>query len=148
MTDMPKDVYIFPDPKSIGDKGFATDYPKVTLDGEPYTHYVRNDISMDKLNEIYSERMIVVCMLAKMSGCNYGLGKDDNVDWEDEWRNVVYIDLPEGQVSWHIAPQDMHMFDDFPAYQGKWDGTFNGRSAEFAKSVKALTAIEQARGEG
>lgn len=97
-----------------------------------------------KLDAVYSERMLVVSMLAKMSGCSYGLGKDDNIDWEDEWRNVVYIDLPQGQVSWHIAPTDMHLFEGFPEYTGKWDGTFNGRSADFAKSVKQHLATGRA----
>ena len=89
----------------------------------------------EKLNSAYTQRMIAVRMLAVMSGCNYGLGKDDNEDWDDEWRTVVYIDLPQGQVSWHIAPHDLHLFDDFPQYKGKWDGNSNGSSAEFAKKV-------------
>lgn len=109
------------------------------------------DSLKSKVNAAYTERMQVVLMLAKMSGCKYGVGKDDNESWEDEWRNVVYIDLPQGQVSWHIAPHDMHLFEGFPTYEGKWDGTFNGRSADFAKSVSnterdALRAfIEQER---
>lgn len=88
-----------------------------------------------KLNAAYTERMLAVRMLAVLSGYNYGLGKDDNTHWDDEWRNVVYIDLPQGQVSWHIAPHDMHIFEGFPVYDGKWDGKFNGRDTEFAKSV-------------
>lgn len=98
--------------------------------------------SPDKLNAVYSERMMVVRMLAVMSGCKYGIGKDDNTEWEDAWRNVVYIDLPQGQVSWHIAAADMHLFADFPPYEGKWDGKFSGRDPEFAKSVSLTPASD------
>ncbi len=91
----------------------------------------------EKVNEAYTQRMMVVRMLALKSGCKFGLGKDDNEDWDDEWRNVVYIDLPEGQVSYHIAPHDMHLFNDFPVYEGKWDGKFSGGCVEFIKSIQA-----------
>lgn len=89
----------------------------------------------EKLNNVYTERMIVVRMLAGLAlskGMNAGIGKDDT-EQGDEWCNVVYIDLPQGQVSWHIAPRDLHMFEDLPVYKGKWDGTYNGRDPEFAK---------------
>lgn len=93
----------------------------------------------DNLNKPYSERMMVVRLLAITCGFQYGVGKDDNENWDDEWRNVVYIDLPQGQVSWHIAPHDMHLFEDFPKYEGKWDGNFNGNDVDFIKSMKPCT---------
>lgn len=52
MIDMPKDIYIFPDPKSIGDMGFTLDLPESTLDGEPYTHYVRADIHEAEITKL------------------------------------------------------------------------------------------------
>lgn len=91
----------------------------------------------EKVDLAYTQRMMVVRMLALKSGCKFGLGKDDNEEWDDEWRNVVYIDLPEGQVSYHIAPHDMHLFNDFPVYEGKWDGKFSGGCIEFIKSIQA-----------
>lgn len=86
-------------------------------------------------DKAYTQRMIAVCIFAKTSGFNYGIGKDDNEKWDDEWRNVVYIDTPAGQISYHIAPQDFHIFADFPQYSGKWDGKFNGADIEFAKTI-------------
>ena len=97
---------------------------------------LQNVVFKDRTDKAYSERMMAVRMLAILSGCVYGLGKDDNEAWEDEWRNVVYIDLPQGQVSWHIAPHDMHLFADFSQYDGKWDGKFNGGNADFVKGIK------------
>lgn len=52
MGEMPKDVYIFPDPKSIGDRGFTLDLPETTLEGEPYTHYIRADIHEAEITKL------------------------------------------------------------------------------------------------
>lgn len=89
----------------------------------------------DRLNRAYTERSIASVLLAKSAialGFKAGVGTDDNVDWEDQWRVVLYVDLPHGQISWHISPEDQHLLDGLPKYEGKWDGTFNSRSAEFA----------------
>ena len=86
----------------------------------------------DRLQRAYTERMIAVKLLCLYCGYPYGIGKDTNEAWDDEWRNVVYIDLPCGQVSWHIAPADLPLFKDFPKYDGVWDGTFKNRDVEFA----------------
>lgn len=87
----------------------------------------------------YTERAIVVkalCSLAAKLGYAYGVGIDDIETNEPEWRNVVYVDLPEGQISWHISPDDWSMFALVPEYTGKWDGTFNSRDIEFGKKIK------------
>lgn len=38
---MPDEIYVFPDPQSIGDKGFTTTLPEATLEGLAYTKYTR-----------------------------------------------------------------------------------------------------------
>ena len=92
----------------------------------------------DRLQKAYTERMIAVKLLCLYCKCPYGIGKDTNESWDDEWRNVIYIDLPCGQVSWHVAPNDLHLFKDFPEYVGVWDGTFKGRNVEFALDLKVV----------
>ena len=37
----------------------------------------------------------------------------------DEWP-ILYIDLPTGQVSWHLPSQEL--VKNFPDYMGEWDG--------------------------
>lgn len=75
----------------------------------------------------YAERNKCVVLIARMAialGLNAGLGRHDEEDknWEDDWRNIVFIDLPSGQVSWHIHDSDLPMFEFLPAYEGEWDG--------------------------
>lgn len=44
-NDMPKEIYVFPDPKSIGDRGFTLTEPEKTCEGLNYTKYIRADLT-------------------------------------------------------------------------------------------------------
>lgn len=75
----------------------------------------------------YAERNKCVALIARMAialGLRAGLGRHEEEDksWEDDWRNIVFIDLPSGQVSWHIHDSDLPMFEFLPKYHGVWDG--------------------------
>lgn len=93
-------------------------------------------MTVDKLTSIYSERAAIAVALARMalsSGFAAGTGIDNNEGNDPAWRVVLYIDLPTGQVSWHIAPNDQHLLVDLPKYPKQWDGTFEGRGTDFCK---------------
>ena len=66
----------------------------------------------------YQERNRVVQALAKMAmelGYKVGIKEDP----EDYCYVILYIDLPTGQVSWHIDTNDL--VTEFPTYEGQWD---------------------------
>lgn len=68
-------------------------------------------------DELYRERAQLVAALSKVFPASV-----DRDPAEPEWF-VVFIDLPTGQVSWHIAPADLPLFDHLPRYTGRvWDG--------------------------
>ncbi len=72
----------------------------------------------------YAERDRLVALLASFfpSSVEQHLG----AEWEDDWRNVVFIDLPTGQVTWHIHDSELPLFAHVPRSQGrKWDGHTN-----------------------
>ena len=97
------------------------------------------ETSEEQKNKAYSERNRAVIMFAKIAnrlGLRAGVGLDDNTSWDDEWGNVVYIDLPEGQVSWHIAPSEVHLLEGLPKYEGEWDGTYRKNEDNFIKGIK------------
>lgn len=80
---------------------------------------------MSDLNSVYAERNKLVAMSAKMAlalGYIAGLATHRGETWDDDWRNVVLIDLPSGQVSWHIHDSELPWFEGLPAYPGEWDG--------------------------
>lgn len=68
----------------------------------------------------YSERNKLVRLLASL----YPSGiKQTAIDgWDEAWHWCVYIDMPNGQASWHFHIDDLPMFADLPAYAGEWDG--------------------------
>lgn len=78
----------------------------------------------------YSQRANLAVAFAKMAAAQvwpYGRGIDSKTENDMEWRHVLYVDLPGGeQVSYHFAPEDVHLLDGVPTYRGEWDGKFTG----------------------
>ena len=81
-------------------------------------------------DQAYQERNMCVAALSRVAqslGCRVWLGQHDPADaaWEDDWRNIVFIDLPTGQVSWHIHDSELHLFGHLPRGATGWDGHTN-----------------------
>lgn len=66
-------------------------------------------------DNVYRERARLVAFLAELF---------ETTTWIDpnwpEFR-VVAVETPLGQMSWHIHPDDMDLFDD-DLTEGEWDG--------------------------
>lgn len=86
--------------------------------------------------DAYEQRNMLAIMMARMAlalGWTAGWGRDDSKpDWDEEWRTVVYIDLPQGngvqQISYHVGPLFGGMARKvLPQYAGKWDNDFASR---------------------
>ena len=74
----------------------------------------------DATNGAYAERNKIVRLLASIYPS--GIKKTAIEGWDEEWHWCVYIDLPNGQASWHFHVSDRPMFDGLPPYKGEWDG--------------------------
>ncbi len=75
------------------------------------------------IEDVYIERdklLSLVAILAKEQGYNVGIGIDENMP--DIWKHVVYIDLPTGQLSWHILLEELPWFENISDYDKEWDG--------------------------
>ncbi|MGH8558620.1 MAG: hypothetical protein ACRESZ_14405 [Methylococcales bacterium] len=71
------------------------------------------------LDDAYFDRnqaVMALARLARSQGCEVGLRIDPD---EPEWP-VLMIDLPTGQVGWHLKKQDLIGF--WPEYEKEWDG--------------------------
>lgn len=91
-----------------------------------------------RTSKAYTERAIAAVLAAKMAllaGYNAGIGSDENEDWDPEWRVVLYVDFPGGQVCWHIAPNDQHLLDGLPRYAKPWDGQWESRDGVRIKKL-------------
>ena len=71
----------------------------------------------------YTERNRLVALIASLYPSSLERHDDADKSWEDDWRWIVFIDLPTGQASWHIHDSHLPMFDHVPRFAGrKWDG--------------------------
>lgn len=68
----------------------------------------------------YSERNKLVRLLASIYPS--GIKQTAIEGWDEAWHWCVYIDMPNGQASWHFHIDDLPMFADLPTYAGEWDG--------------------------
>lgn len=75
-------------------------------------------------DQAYSERNKLVAMISGMFPARLGRHDPADREWEDDWRWIVFIDLPTGQVSWHIHDLELSMFDHLERTDSltEWDG--------------------------
>lgn len=91
----------------------------------------------NKLNDVYRQRGLAVVALANQCiKLGYKVGVKPRTD--DEWA-ILYMEFPAGQVSYHFKPDDEDLICRFPRIDNiEWDGTYNGRSAEFMRDRTAM----------
>lgn len=94
----------------------------------------------------YAERNRVVALLATLAhtrllGWSAGIRKTAIEGWDPAWHNCVFINTPEGQLSWHYHDREAHLFDHLPAYVAAWDGhTTPEKYLRIERMVAALEA--------
>ena len=87
-------------------------------------------------DDAYLERNRVVAALASVLPS--GIGRTEIPGWDPQWHNVVYIDLPTGQASWHYHDSHRFLFAHLPPYRGTWDG--HSTVAKYAR-LEALASV-------
>lgn len=71
----------------------------------------------------YSERNNLVAALSKLFPASLERHEESDKSWEDDWRWIVFINLPTGQVSWHIHDSELPGFNHLHRICGRvWDG--------------------------
>jgi hypothetical protein len=89
-----------------------------------------------QLDSVYRERnrlAILVARLTKSLGYMPGRGADPNEG--PDWQNMLYIDLPTGQISFHFGLADAHLLEGLAQYPIKWDGHDN--ATKWARVLEA-----------
>jgi hypothetical protein len=83
------------------------------------------DHRKEELDSVYTERNLCVALIAQYApwfGHKIGLKRHVGAKFDDEWQTVLFIDLPTGQVSWHLHERELVNFPDVGVYDGEWDG--------------------------
>lgn len=93
----------------------------------------------------YRERQQLIALIAKMAmamGLKAGMRRHVDVEgeiWDGTYMNMVYIDLPSGQVSWHIHDSELPLFSFLPPYEKEWDGhTVEEKFRRIREAVETL----------
>lgn len=74
----------------------------------------------EEKNSAFAERNLLVAALSKRFPG--GLARHENDGRTLFLRDVVYLDLPTGQVSWHLLPSQLEWFRHMGPYEREWDG--------------------------
>lgn len=91
---------------------------------------------MDDVAAVYRERAHLVAYLAAVYPSALGIDPDEP-DWP-----VVYIETDAGQLSWHLAPDDLPLFAHVPrSASAAWDGhTTEQKYARLDNLTRAIAA--------
>lgn len=91
------------------------------------------------MDSVYRERAHLVAHLAAVYPATIGYHDPDEPEWA-----VVVIDLPTGQASWHVSPDDMDLFESVPLSSvNTWDGhTTEEKYARLDAHTRALAQRE------
>jgi hypothetical protein len=89
--------------------------------------------------DLYTERTQLVALIARLAlehECLVGVGKDP-VEIDAAWQHVVFIELPTGQVTWHVHADEIKQYFNWcPPWRGDpWDG--HTTAQKYARVVDA-----------
>lgn len=76
----------------------------------------------NRLEAIYWERNQLVVFLTKLFPSYLALHTPTHETWGTEWRYVVIVETPRGQLSWHIHESEKPYFDHLEIQENTWDG--------------------------
>jgi len=89
----------------------------------------------------YSERNKLVAALSKLLPASLERHPEEDKDWEDDWRWIVFIDAPTGQLSWHVHDSELPMLDHLERGTGRsWDGHTTDEKYERLEALRARSA--------
>jgi hypothetical protein len=70
----------------------------------------------------YAERNKLVAALSKLLPSHLARHPDEDTAWEDDWRWIVVINGPAGQMTWHIHDSEREQFNHLDVQTFTWDG--------------------------
>lgn len=91
---------------------------------------------LDVKDGAYQERDQLVAALSKVFPASLERHPDTDIDWENDWRWIVFVDLPTGQATWHIHDSELSLFDHLKRdTRRKWDGHSTSEKYERLRAI-------------
>ncbi|KKN42483.1 hypothetical protein LCGC14_0712930 [marine sediment metagenome] len=85
----------------------------------------------------YSERNQLVAAISRLWPSHLARHPEDDETWDDEWRTIVCIHSPAGQLTWHIKDGEQYLFSHLAEGEGHWDG--HSTPEKYARLQRALS---------
>ena len=77
----------------------------------------------EQKDSAYKERDALVCALSKLFRSWLSRHPSTDTTWDNDWRWIVFVQLPTGQATWHIHDSELPMFAHLQVVKGNvWDG--------------------------
>ena len=85
---------------------------------------MENYNDLEREDKPYWERNQLVLYLSKIYPSWLETHPSADMEWEDAWRKIVFIEFPEGKYSWHIHDSELTYFKHLSFNRGNsWDGS-------------------------
>jgi hypothetical protein len=89
---------------------------------------------------VYAERNALVALVSKLLPAWLERHPEADTEWENDWRWIVFVDMPTGQASWHIHDLELPWFDHLERREGEsWDGHTVDEKYERVRAVELAT---------
>lgn len=98
---------------------------------------------MSELNAVYHERNMLVAYLATSYPSHLARHAEQE-SWEEDWRWIVCVHTPTGQMTWHIHDSEYPLFRHLAPAPSHWDGhTTEEKYTRLLGLICARTATPQ-----
>jgi len=92
----------------------------------------------------YSERDMLVCLISKLFPSHLERHPSSDESWEDDWRWIVFVELPTGQATWHIHDSELSWFDHLQRTDGNtWDGHTTSEKYCRVERIERISSMAQ-----
>ncbi len=102
-------------------------------------------------NMAYAERQKMVAALTYIFPSHMKRHPDSDTTWENDWRNIVCIHGPAGQMTWHIHDSECHLFGHLNHKPDPFaDCEYDGHTTEekYRRLFQSVAPAAQAQREG
>lgn len=89
----------------------------------------------------YEERNRVVTVLSKLWPSHWCWHPEDDAEWSADWRTIICIHSPVGQLTWHIHLSQQHLFAHLPKGENHWDGHTTEQKYQRLESFTAESSL-------
>lgn len=95
----------------------------------------------------YAERNRLVAALSTLFPASLERHPEEDATWEEDWRWIVFVDLPTGQAGWHIHDSELPLFEHLPREVGRaWDGHTTEEKYRRVAALRAVASGDRRRG--